>query len=496
MMAKPSAPERFRLAPDLEISRIVTGLWQVADMERGGALLDPQAASSAMLDYARAGFDSFDMADHYGSAEVISGRFLARVAAGENGGANRPAVFTKWCPEPGPMTRKTVRAGVAERAARLGVTTIDLLQLHWWSFEHPAYLDAMRELAALQDEGVIRHIGVTNFDTAHLRVLVGQGLKIKTNQVCFSLLDRRAAGEMSDFCLEHGIRLLAYGTLAGGLMSERWLGLGEPQGGAISDWSKMKYQRFVTAIGGWQALQTILAALGRTARRHGVTISNVATRWVLDHPAVAAVIVGARLGEREHRAANLEIFSFALDDADRAVIAQALATGMPLQGDCGDEYRKPPFLTASGDLSHHLAALPKVYKAEAVDGRPDRLRVSSGSVWEQVCGYSRAVRIKDRILVSGTTATDSAGRVVCPGDPAGQTVFILDKIAASLSALGASLADVVRTRVYLKDANQWEPVSRIHGRYFGDIRPANTLLEISRLVGDYEVEIEAEAIVG
>ena len=117
MMAKPSAPERFRLAPDLEISRIVTGLWQVADMERGGALLDPQAASSAMLDYARAGFDSFDMADHYGSAEVISGRFLARVAAGENGGANRPAVFTKWCPEPGPMTRETVRAGVAERAA-------------------------------------------------------------------------------------------------------------------------------------------------------------------------------------------------------------------------------------------------------------------------------------------------------------------------------------------------------------------------------------------
>jgi aryl-alcohol dehydrogenase-like predicted oxidoreductase/enamine deaminase RidA (YjgF/YER057c/UK114 family) len=492
---KPPAPERFRLAPDLEISRIVTGLWQVADMERGGSPLDPQAASSAMLDYACAGFDSFDMADHYGSAEVISGRFLARVAAGENGGTNRAAVFTKWCPQPGPMTREIVRAGVAERAARLGVATIDLLQLHWWSFEHPAYLDAMRELAALQNEGAIRHIGVTNFDTAHLRVLAGQGIRLKTNQVCFSLLDRRAAGEMSAFCLAHDIRLLAYGTLAGGLMSVRWLGQSEPQGSDIADWSKMKYQRFVTAIGGWQALQVILAALDAIARRHGVSISNVATRWVLDHPAVAAVIVGARLGEREHRAANLGIFSFALDDTDRAALAQALECTTPLNGDCGDEYRKPPFLTASGDLSHHLDALPKVYRAEPVAGRLDRLRVSTGSVWENICGYSRAVRIKDRILVSGTTATDAVGNVVCPGDPAGQTVFILDKIAASLAAVGASLENVVRTRVYLKDASQWEPVSRIHGRYFGDIRPANTLLEVSRLVGDYEVEIEAEAIV-
>ncbi len=85
--------------------------------------------------------------------------------------------------------------------------------------------------------------------------------------------------------------------------------------------------------------------------------------------------------------------------------------------------------------------------------------------------------------------------MVCPGDPAGQTVYILDKIAAGLRALGARLEDVVRTRIYLKDADQWEAVSRVHGRYFAGIRPANTLIEISRLVGDYEVEIEAEAMI-
>ncbi len=488
-------PLRALLAPGLEISRIVTGLWQVADQERDAGPLDPEAASSAMLAYARAGFDSFDMADHYGSAEIIAGRFLRRVAAGEAGGGAHPAVFTKWCPAPGPMTREIVRAGVDRARQRLGVETIDLLQFHWWSFEHPAYLDAMKELAALREEGLIRHIGVTNFDTAHLRVLVKQGIPVASNQVSFSLLDRRAAASMSAFCLENGVRLLAYGALAGGLISERWLGRTEPKSAEIADWSKSKYKRFVDAVGGWPVLQGLLSTLARIALKHRVSLANVATRWTLDQPAVTAVIVGARLGERDHSADNLKAFSFNLDENDYAMIEAALRAAEPLPGDCGDEYRRPPFLTASGDLSHHLENMPKIYHAARVEGRPNRWRVDSGSVWEPLAGYSRAVRVGDRILVSGTTATNGSGEVVCPGDPAGQTVFILDKIAASLAALGGTVEDVVRTRVYVRDADQWEAVSRVHGRYFGQIRPANTLIETSRLVGDYEVEIEAEAIV-
>jgi aryl-alcohol dehydrogenase-like predicted oxidoreductase/enamine deaminase RidA (YjgF/YER057c/UK114 family) len=464
-------------------------------MERGGTLLDPEQASTAMLEYARAGFDSFDMADHYGSAEEISGRFLARVRAGEAAGAAQPRLFTKWCPKPGPMPPDVVRAAVDRSRQRLQVDSIDLLQFHWWSFEHPAYIDALQELAQLKREGVIRHIGLTNFDTAHLRLVVKHGIPIATNQVCFSLLDRRAARGMSAFCLENGIRLLAYGTLAGGLVSPRWLGRPEPAAADIGDWSKMKYKRFVDAIGGWPVLQSLLQALDRIAKRHAVSIANVATRWVLEHPAVAAVIVGARLGLSEHRADNLSLFSFALDDADRAVLDEALAETVMLDGDCGDEYRKPPFLTASGDLKHHLEAMPRVFAATPAAARPRRMQVSSGSTWERICGYSRAVRVGDRILVSGTTATNAFGQPVCPGDAAGQAVFILDKIAASLAPLGATLADVVRTRIYLKDVDQWEEVSRIHGRYFGDVQPANTLIEVSRLVGDYAVEIEAEAVV-
>jgi aryl-alcohol dehydrogenase-like predicted oxidoreductase/enamine deaminase RidA (YjgF/YER057c/UK114 family) len=476
------------LAPGLEISRVVTGLWQVADMERDGRELDRAEAARAMADYAEAGFDTFDMADHYGSAELITGAFL-KLPEGRGARA-----FTKWCPTPGPMTPEVVRAGIAERLERLDIDAVDLLQLHWWTFEHPAYIDGMKELVALQAEGRIRHLGLTNFNTDHLRLLVRHGFPVVSNQVSFSLLDRRAAEDMSAFCGENGVRLLAYGTLGGGFLTDRWVGQPEPS--AIGDWSKSKYKRFIDTIGGWDALQGILAALASIARKHGVSVANVATRWVLEQPAVAAVIVGARLGESEHRADNLALFSFSLDGEDHARIADALQATRRIPGDCGDEYRRPPFLTASGDLSHHLDSLPKVYQPIAVEGRPDRLRVDTGSVWEPICGYSRAVRVGDRILVSGTTATHGSGEVICPDDVHGQTVYILDKIAASITSLGGRLEDVVRTRVYLRDADQWEPVSRVHGRYFGAIRPANTLLEISRLVGPYAVEIEAEAVVG
>ncbi len=495
MPGTPATPDRIALAPGLEISRVVTGLWQVADMERDGRTLDPDRSARELAAYAAAGFDTFDMADHYGSAEIITGRYLAGARDGSlpRGPAGAPRAFTKWCPPPGEMSREVVREGIGRSLDRMALDRVDLMQFHWWMFQHPAYLDALEEMARLREEGRIAHIGLTNFDADHLRLVVRNGCPVVSNQVSFSLLDRRAAGPLTAFCLESGVRLLAYGTLGGGFLSDRWVGKPEPTD--IPDWSKSKYKRFIDVIGGWTALQGLLATLARIAARHGVSVSNVATRWVLQQPAVAAVIIGARIGEREHRSDNLKLFSFALDAADLAAIDGATAGLAPVPGDCGDEYRKPPFLTASGDLSHHLDAVPKVYKPEPVPGRPDRMRVSTGSVWEPIAGYSRAVRVGNRILVSGTTATHGAGRVVCPGDVAGQTVYILDKIVASVEALGGRIDDIVRTRVYLRDAAQWEPASRAHGRYFGDIRPANTLLAIRELVGDYEVEIDAEAVV-
>jgi enamine deaminase RidA (YjgF/YER057c/UK114 family) len=120
---------------------------------------------------------------------------------------------------------------------------------------------------------------------------------------------------------------------------------------------------------------------------------------------------------------------------------------------------------------------------------------NSGTVWEGLAGYSRAVRIGERILVSGTTATGLDGAVVGGNDPAAQTHYAIDKIATAIEQLGGQLADVVRTRVYVRHIAHWEPVARAHGERFAHIRPANTLVQ-AQLVGDeYLVEIEAEAVV-
>ena len=470
------------------IRRVVTGLWQMADQQRDGKPFDLDRAAEALVQYARDGFDTFDMADHYGSAEVVAGMAHRALTAS---GAPAPTILTKWCPPPGPMDAGTVRRGVEERLERLGLDCVDLLQFHWWRYTSPEYLDALDQMMRLREEGLIREIGLTNFDTGHLRLILRHGIEVVSNQVCFSLLDRRAAGQMSALCAQTGVKLLGFGTLCGGFLSQRWLG--QPEPADIPDWSRMKYKRYVDVAGGWAPFQALLTTLGTVADKHGVSVSNVASRWVLDHDATAGVIVGARLGEGEHRADNRRILDLALDADDRAAITAATEALTPVPGDCGDEYRKPPFLTASGDLSHHLDALPPVHAVHPVPARPDRRRSDSGSPWEAAAGFSRGVRVGNRILVSGTTATDPHGNCVCPGDPEAQALYTLDKIVATVNALGGKTEDIVRTRIYMQDPEKWEGVGKVHAHVFAETLPANTLIGISGLVGPYEVEIEAEA---
>ena len=131
----------------------------------------------------------------------------------------------------------------------------------------------------------------------------------------------------------------------------------------------------------------------------------------------------------------------------------------------------------------------------AATGGLVRASIDTGTVWEGLAGYARAVRVGDRILVSGTTATGPDGQAV-PGDAAAQARFILDRIERAVRSLGGRFEDVVRTRIYLRRLEDCEAVSRVHGERFGAIRPANTLVQAG-LVGDaYLVEIEAEALIG
>ena len=338
-----SLPESayLQFTPDLRICRILNGMWQVSGAH---GEIDPQRAVRAMFAYHDAGYTTWDLADHYGPAEDFIGAFR-RALATERGPA-APAhlqAFTKWVPSPTRITRAMVEEAVGVSLRRMGVATLDLLQFHWWDYENPGYLDALLYLAELRDQGKIRHLALTNFDTERLRQITERGIRIVSNQVQYSLIDQRPDVEMAAYCEQQGIALLAYGSVAGGLLSDRYIGQPEPPYRAFDTASLQKYVGMVNAWGGWKLLQELLRALASVARKHGVSVANVAARAILDRPAVAGVIIGARLGVAEHLADTTRVFSLALDADDRALITSVTAKGADLFrliGDCGDEYRR------------------------------------------------------------------------------------------------------------------------------------------------------------
>ncbi len=331
---------RFQLTPDLKICRILNGMWQVSGAH---GYVEPDRAVSEMFRYHDAGFRTWDLADHYGPAEDFVGEFRRRFAARH--GRQRLSeiqAFTKWVPYPGPMSRDGVERAVDISRRRMDVESLDLLQFHWWDYGDQRYFVALDHLTELQQKGPIKHLALTNFDTAHLRAVVERGTVIVSNQVQYSLVDRRPARAMAEYCQRNGISLLTYGTLLGGLMSDAYLGQPEPQRDRLITASLQKYKRMIDVWGGWRLFQDLLVQLKQIADKHQVSIANVAVRYVLEQPAVAGVIVGTRLGLSEHIAENQRVFSFALDPADYALIETVLARSRDLMneiGDCGAEYR-------------------------------------------------------------------------------------------------------------------------------------------------------------
>ena len=186
-------------------------------------------------------------------------------------------------------------------------------------------------------------MGLTNFDTERMQIMMDSGIQIISNQVQYSILDRRPEVKMAPFCLKHNISLLAYGSICGGLLSERYLGrIQEPSGAELDTLSLRKYKRMIDAWGGWNLFQELLSSLNEIAQKRNVSIANVATRYILDRPAVAAVIIGVRLGIVDHINNNEQVFNLSLDNSDCDAINSVCARSNNLYeiiGDCGDEYR-------------------------------------------------------------------------------------------------------------------------------------------------------------
>jgi len=330
----------YQLASDLRICRILNGMWQVAG---GHGTIDHNLALADMLRYHDAGFTSWDLADIYGPAEDFIGEFrrlLLTLKGNEE--IEQIQSLTKWVPQPGKITRSMVNKNIEKSLRRMNVGTLDLLQFHWWDYNDPYYIDALKYLSDLKDKGIIKHIGLTNFDTEHMQIIMDSGSKIISNQVQFSIIDRRPEVKMLSFCQRHNVSLLAYGSICGGLISERYLGKSEPSNVELNTLSLRKYKKMIDAWGGWNLFQDLLTTLKSVGQKHGVSIANVATSYILKKPQVAGVIIGARLGIVEHISDNTQVFGFILDKSDQDEIDSVCENANDLFeiiGDCGDEYR-------------------------------------------------------------------------------------------------------------------------------------------------------------
>ena len=228
---------------------------------------------------------------------------------------------------------------------RMGVEKLDMLQFHWWDYSDSRYLDALCYLSELQQEGLIGELSLTNFNTRHLNEIIKKGISISSNQVQYSIIDRRPERKMIKLCREHGIKLLAYGTLGGGLISDRYLNKKEPVKRAeLHTASLAKYKQMIDAWGSWEMFQELLSNLSEIAQAHNSTIANIACRYVLDKPEVAGIIIGCRFGiaGSEHIEENLKLLDMQLTSDELQKLEQTLSKGNDLfetTGDCGDEYR-------------------------------------------------------------------------------------------------------------------------------------------------------------
>lgn len=336
------------LAPGYSVPRIINGGWQLSQGHRR-SIVDPDRAVREMQRLADAGLNTFDCGDIYVGVEALLGKLLAASA--------EIRVHTKFVPDRDElprMDRRYVEKIIDRSLRRLGVERLDLVQFAWWDYSVPGYVETALRLDEQRRAGKIRLLGATNFDVPHLAELVDAGVPLATHQVQYSLIDRRPERGMVRFCREQGIHLLAYGSLGGGFLAERYRGQPAPEP-PLANRSLVKYRLVIDELGGWDRFQGLLDTLAGIASRHSVGIANVAVRWTLERRGVAAAIVGAL--DAGHLEDNLKVFGFELDEEDRRRLETFAGAGPP-----GDVYTAERV----GD-GHHAAIMRYNLNREAND---------------------------------------------------------------------------------------------------------------------------------
>lgn len=327
------------------LCRLITGMWQTSGQH--GYVPSTSEVTAAIHAAVDVGFSTFDLADVYGDAELYAREYARTVGRAES---RRAQFCTKLVLDPrqveGNVTRRVVQGYVDRALSRMAQERIHLLQLQWADYADKRYVEFLGHLGDLKREGKIRSVGTANFPTEQLKYLQSQDIQVASNQVSFSLLDRRPVVEMVDWCAENNVALLAYSTLGGGFFSEKYLGMPEPTRRACTTASLQRFAAFIRVWGGWSLFQELLYAVKVVADKHQVSMANVAVKWALEqHPSLSAVIVGARLGmapETDHTLSNVRAFEFSLDDEDKETLDAIALQGNDLYrilGDSGNEYQ-------------------------------------------------------------------------------------------------------------------------------------------------------------
>jgi aryl-alcohol dehydrogenase-like predicted oxidoreductase len=317
----------------LEISKTIQGQWQLAG---GHGRYQESDAIGNMAAHYRAGITTLDTADIYGPSESIVGKFVAK----EPGAVP----ITKFCcfrflDE---ITREEVKERIQRACERLQVSKLPLVQFFWSQYDVKRYVDVGLWLAELKDQGLIQEIGATNFDLVRLQELHKAGVPIVSHQVQCSAMDRRAVQSgMASWCAENKIGLIAFGTVASGILSNLYLGKGAPSQAERNTASMRLYSSTAARFGDWQLVQELLRTMDAVAtqvRNDGrcpeANISNIAQRYVLETPGVAAVLIGVR--NQEHIWENVRTHSFQLTADERDAIDRVVAKREGPKGDVWD----------------------------------------------------------------------------------------------------------------------------------------------------------------
>lgn len=308
--------KRIEIRPDYSISKVIKGGWHLAG---GHGIIDQNKALEDMYQFVKAGITTFDCADIYTGVEELIGKFRKKYQDEFQSGELAPIqIHTKYVPDYSSLAtlKKEDTVKIIDRSLRrLNVEQLDLVQFAWWDYQFPRYLETAVHLSELQKSGKIRHLGVTNFDTVRIKEMLNAGVEITTNQVQYSLLDRRVENSMSDLAQEHNIPYLCYGSIAGGFLSDRYLGTSDPTQ-PYENRSLTKYRLIIDEFGGYNLFQELLKVLRTIADKYHVGVAEIASKYVLQKPMVASVIIGARNNKHLNNLKKLDYFNLNNDDLE------------------------------------------------------------------------------------------------------------------------------------------------------------------------------------